>query len=337
MLGRVTLGLFVLALGASGLVAADPVITQQPHSRVVNPGTNLYTIGNPAFSVNAETAAPPLQYAWYREDADGDILVAGPGDEHYLLLTNIQEEHEGSYYARVTNSAVPPVTVESQHATLEVRDPPVFVEHPEDLTTFADREGYILLYARAESEITSRVTYDWQWQPLDGSAPFRTLTEEDYTGRLLYYILPWDKRQLSIYPVCVDDSGFYRARATAPGVGSVFSNVATVIVEVPQRCDLNQQHAADVDRRGNIDLDELLRVIQLFNAGSYSCDMTTADWYAPGGTEQRCCPHDADYRGGADWSIDLLELLRVIQFFNMGGYGYSVHTPTEDGFRPIPR
>jgi len=48
-----------------------------------------------------------------------------------------------------------------------------------------------------------------------------------------------------------------------------------------------------------------------------------------------CCPHDADYvTAGPDWSIVLSELLRVIQFYNSGGY--HLCEDTEDGFCPGP-
>ncbi|MCC6144536.1 MAG: hypothetical protein IT368_12085, partial [Candidatus Hydrogenedentes bacterium] len=57
------------------------------------------------------------------------------------------------------------------------------------------------------------------------------------------------------------------------------------------------------------------------------------DGYVPGtsGT-QDCLRHAAD--ATFDWKISLSELLRVIQFFNTGGYNFcpDVQPLTEDGY-----
>jgi hypothetical protein len=44
-----------------------------------------------------------------------------------------------------------------------------------------------------------------------------------------------------------------------------------------------------------------------------------------------CAPHASDYNP-QDWRINLSELLRVIQFFNSGGYHYCPTEGTEDGY-----
>jgi hypothetical protein len=55
------------------------------------------------------------------------------------------------------------------------------------------------------------------------------------------------------------------------------------------------------------------------------------------GENTACCPHDSDYNpDGPSWTIDLTELLRLIQFFNSGGYTYCPGMGTEDGFCPGP-
>jgi predicted outer membrane repeat protein len=96
---------------------------------------------------------------------------------------------------------------------------------------------------------------------------------------------------------------------------------------------------ADMDGDNAISLSELLRVVMFYNAGGLHCAAApelTEDGYVSGpGTDQTCGPHASDYRPtGPDWSIDLLELLRVIQFFNGGGYRYCPEEATEDGFCP---
>lgn len=84
-----------------------------------------------------------------------------------------------------------------------------------------------------------------------------------------------------------------------------------------------------------ITLSELLRVIQFYNSGGLHCANNpgdTEDGYVPGpGGNQTCAPYDTDYNP-QDWLISLSELLRVIQFYNSGGYHYCPSDGTEDGF-----
>jgi len=93
---------------------------------------------------------------------------------------------------------------------------------------------------------------------------------------------------------------------------------------------------SSVDVNGDlvIQLAELLRLIQLFNASEYYCGQQTEDGYAVGagegeGETRACDFHTSDYNP-PNWTIELTELLRLVQFFNLGGYvpcGVS-----EDGF-----
>ena len=129
-------------------------------------------------------------------------------------------------------------------------------------------------------------------------------------------------------------TGEYAVRVSDAGTDSVLSGAVVIEVGDGGVCDSGFVHRADADGSNEISLEELLRVIQLYNAGGYGCDASEPDGLSPNTAGHACCPHDADYRGGADWSIDILELLRVIQFFNMGGYSRDTETATEDGFRP---
>jgi hypothetical protein len=93
-------------------------------------------------------------------------------------------------------------------------------------------------------------------------------------------------------------------------------------------------HAADQNGDDRISLSELLRLIQLFNLGGYCCQPGTEDGYGPGlGETHDCTPHSSDY-APQDWRISLTELLRLVQFFNVGGYHYCPTQGTEDGFCP---
>ncbi len=85
-----------------------------------------------------------------------------------------------------------------------------------------------------------------------------------------------------------------------------------------------------------IDVTELLRIIQFYNSGGYHCALpgdTSDEGFMPGVNQsaQSCAPHNGDYNP-QDWTIGLSELLRVIQFYNSGGY-YSCGGG-EDGFCP---
>ena len=92
-------------------------------------------------------------------------------------------------------------------------------------------------------------------------------------------------------------------------------------------------HSADSSPDFRISLSELLRVIQFYNVGAFSCQEGTEDGYVPGSAgDQACGVHDSDYMP-ADWTIQLSELLRMIQFFNTFGYGFD--GATEDGFKPL--
>ena len=52
--------------------------------------------------------------------------------------------------------------------------------------------------------------------------------------------------------------------------------------------------------------------------------------------ETLCVPHSSDY-APQDWSIGIIELMRLIQFYNLGGYHPCPEAATEDGFCPGAR
>ncbi len=106
----------------------------------------------------------------------------------------------------------------------------------------------------------------------------------------------------------------------------VTTSPATVTIGLPSF------HSADTNQNLVIDLNELLRGIQLFNAGEFFCQPGSEDGYGLFSGTRDCSPHSSDYKNGADWRINLTELLRLIQFFNLRGYVPS--STTEDGFDP---
>ncbi len=92
-------------------------------------------------------------------------------------------------------------------------------------------------------------------------------------------------------------------------------------------------HGSDQNHDGVIQLGEILRVIQFFNSQGLHCAETpasTEDGYVPGpGANHACMPHSSDYNP-QDWSINLSELLRLIQLYNSSGY--HLCAGSEDGF-----
>jgi uncharacterized repeat protein (TIGR01451 family) len=116
-----------------------------------------------------------------------------------------------------------------------------------------------------------------------------------------------------------------------------FANPTCTTVVVQIEGGLDVFHAADTNEDGKLGLAEILRIIQFYNVNGYSCDPTvmSEDGYLPGDGVETCTPHDSDY-SPQDWAINLSELLRNIQFFNVGGYEYcpAEVPPSEDDFCP---
>ena len=129
------------------------------------------------------------------------------------------------------------------------------------------------------------------------------------------------------------NNGLYSTAVTGPGVNQTS--------ECAERAGPNAPgvHTADQNENKRIELSELLRVIQFFNSGGLHCADNpgeTEDGYVPGpGANQTCTPHSSDY-APRDWDVGLVELLRLIQFYNMNGYHYCPADGTEDGFCPGP-
>lgn len=91
-------------------------------------------------------------------------------------------------------------------------------------------------------------------------------------------------------------------------------------------------HSADyIGQDHVIELTELLRVIQIFNVGSFGCGGGESG-YEPGSADRTCAPADFDYNP-QNWAVDLAEVLRLVQLYNAGGYLSG--QPTEDGFAPL--
>jgi hypothetical protein len=99
--------------------------------------------------------------------------------------------------------------------------------------------------------------------------------------------------------------------------------------------NINNAHTADIDGNLQIELSELLRIVQLYNAGSIGCAIpigSTEDGYSTDGVNQDCVAHPSDY-APQNWSLSLSEVLRAVQMFNLGAYSpCPAPDQTEDGF-----
>lgn len=80
----------------------------------------------------------------------------------------------------------------------------------------------------------------------------------------------------------------------------------------------NEPHSADTNGDGALSLSELLRVIQLYNAGAYSCGESEDGFVLGGEGGTECSSHDLDYEASAG-RLTLGEVLRGIQLYNAGG------------------
>lgn len=93
-----------------------------------------------------------------------------------------------------------------------------------------------------------------------------------------------------------------------------------------------EPHDADLDGDWRISVGELLRVVQMYDAGSYHCDGSSEDGFAPGSGDDSCAPHHGDL-GAQDFVFDVQELLRLVQLFHAPGYGRDLLT--DDTFVPV--
>jgi len=103
-----------------------------------------------------------------------------------------------------------------------------------------------------------------------------------------------------------------------------------------QRFGVNRPvHSIDQNANGAVTMDELLRVIQLFNAAGYQCDAAGEDGYQlHAGDSHDCLSHASDY-ADPRFVVDLSELLRSVQLFTLGGYTKCTgYLEQDDGYCP---
>lgn len=96
--------------------------------------------------------------------------------------------------------------------------------------------------------------------------------------------------------------------------------------------DVPAVHSADMNGDNILSLSEILRLIQLYQTTDIGCDAGSEDGYSSESTDTTSCPHHSSDYNPADWEIALPEVLRAVQFYNMGGYTACPGGDTEDGY-----
>ncbi|MBI1318469.1 MAG: hypothetical protein GC168_05885 [Candidatus Hydrogenedens sp.] len=129
-------------------------------------------------------------------------------------------------------------------------------------------------------------------------------------------------------------------RCEENSVTATSGNIACIICQPGTRanaertaCVPGERHSADTDGNNRLDLPELLRAIQLYNAGVFFCytgEGESEDGFVLVGSDQSCARHSSDYNPG-DFQISLSELLRAIQLYAQQEFGLCPGV-SEDGF-----
>jgi MYXO-CTERM domain-containing protein len=112
-------------------------------------------------------------------------------------------------------------------------------------------------------------------------------------------------------------------------------------VDVCVGCDpiVKTVHSADTNEDYRFSLSEFLRVVEFYRATpghDYHVNPATRDGYAVGQGPKTGYPHTGDYIEGADWKVNVNELLRMIDLFtSTPDHAYTMNLESEDGFEKI--
>jgi len=122
------------------------------------------------------------------------------------------------------------------------------------------------------------------------------------------------------YSVAVTADGYFDSLETVVVPNGVTLVEAVVSLEPDGTLATPITHSVDTNDNNAVDLSDLLRAIQFYNARVIKCAAGTEDGYNVGrGDTFSCRNHAADYNP-PDWSISLSETLRMVQLYNLGGY-----------------
>jgi hypothetical protein len=257
----------------------------------------------------------PLTYQWRKQGTN----ISGATSTS-LAISSAQLTDAGSYSVVVTNSTG---SRTSTAATLVVNVPPIFTS-PNTAKFIVDRAGSYTLTASGSPSPTFSVTGGVlpSWATLNVNTGVLAGTPPNATGAPFAFTIT-------------------ASNGALPSASQIFT-ISVVLL-----------HSADTSGDSFINLSELTRVIQLYNArngtlrtGRYLVQATgTEDGFNPdlttanGATVTLTRYHSAD--SDRDGKIKLTELTRVIELFNFRNGStrtgrYHSQTGTEDGFASGP-
>ena len=337
-----------LALTATGGVVA-PAISLQPLDRLIGVGE----------STTLTVAATGGQFT-YRWTLNGVELSGANGPT--LALANTTAANSGAYQVEVTNSAglalsrqasVVVVNLRASQALAATATPsyePGSTVTVRTTLTYGDGLGAVALQVR--------VPAGWTWVEDAGSgADARPAAGATGTLEWRWAALPAGGSLSFTYTLAVP-SNAKDAQVLAAGMqvaqgglaGQISVNPAPLLLPLAAR-----PHSADVNGDFRLSLLELTRVIELYNtrvgtvrSGAYRVDSLGEDGFAADAARAKGPAatllgryHAAD--SDRDGSLDLFELLRVIQLFNhrtldqvRTGQYRVVASGSEDGYEPGP-
>jgi hypothetical protein len=136
------------SVNAQLIVNVPPVISGQPQSLAVNPGSNA------TFTVIASGTAP-LVYQWQKNGAN----ISGATGSSYTRV-NVQPGDAGSYTVQVTNMVG---SITSAAAVLTVNQAPSIIAQPQNQTV---KQGATATFA-VSAVGTSPLSYQWRFNSVD--------------------------------------------------------------------------------------------------------------------------------------------------------------------------
>lgn len=195
------------------------------------------------------------------------------------------------------------------------------------------------------------------YAPEAGGTPVTFLTELGRIagpgGTISYQIMIPLERVLESFPLSEsalavgDGVDSYTRTISVPAAGVSMNHVVTISdasvgevrrVDVCETCPESTKdiHSADLNADRAFSLGELLRVYELHNgtvSHAYHVDATTEDGYGLGVGNTLGDPHSSDFDGGADWTVSMVEFLRMVDMFtSTDDHTYSPDPLGDDGF-----
>ena len=337
-----------VALTATAVVAA-PAISLQPLDRLIGVGE----------STTLTVAATGGQFT-YRWTLNGAVLSGANGPT--LALANTTVAQSGEYQVEVTNGAGTALSRKASVAVVNLRASQALAatattsyEPGSTVTirttlTYGDGLGAVALQVRVPAGWTvvgdagsgadfrpaagASGELEWRWGALPAASPL------SFTYTLA---VPSNAKDAQVVTAGIQVSQGGLA-------GQILVNPTPLLLPLAAR-----PHSADVNGDFRLSLLELTRVIELYNSrvgtvrsGAYRVDSLGEDGFAadvarPRGPSPTLLGryHSAD--SDRDGSIDLFELLRVIELFNYRTLGQVrtgqyrvVVSGTDDGYEPGP-